>query len=90
MKPSASAPWSRSGPSSTAFRIGVEGTLDTGDFVFLYVGRDLDDRSRRIMTYLAEGPRMNSHGLLQYAIRHLAAPRVDAQRPCLRADMVLG
>lgn len=40
------------------FRTGVEDSLDRGDFVFLYVGRDLDGRSRRIMTFLAEGPRM--------------------------------
>jgi hypothetical protein len=41
-----------------AFRGGVEAVLDSGEFVFLYVGRDLDERTRRIMTYLAEGPRM--------------------------------
>lgn len=40
------------------FRAGVEDSLDRGDFVFLYVGRDLDERSRRIMTFLAEGPQM--------------------------------
>ena len=40
------------------FRAGVEAELDSGEFVFLYVGRDLDERTRRIMTYLAEGPRM--------------------------------
>jgi hypothetical protein len=33
-----------------AFRAGVETSLDTGEFVFLYVGRDLDERTRRIMT----------------------------------------
>lgn len=41
-----------------AFQAGVEAVLDSGEFVFLYVGRDLDERTRRIMTYLAEGPRM--------------------------------
>ncbi len=41
-----------------AFRREVENTLERGDFLFLYVGRDLDDRTRRIMTYLAEGPRI--------------------------------
>ncbi len=41
-----------------AFRREVENTLKRGDFLFLYVGRDLDERTRRIMTYLAEGPRM--------------------------------
>lgn len=41
-----------------AFRKGVETSLNTGNFVFLYVGRNLDARTKRIMTYLAEGPRM--------------------------------
>lgn len=41
-----------------AFQAGVEASLDSGSFVFLYVGRDLDPRTRRIMTYLAEGARM--------------------------------
>ncbi len=41
-----------------AFQAGVEAVLDSGEFVFLYVARDLDERTRRIMTYLAEGPRM--------------------------------
>jgi alkylated DNA nucleotide flippase Atl1 len=41
-----------------AFRRGIESCLDTGEFVFLYVARNLDDRTKRIMTYLAEGPRM--------------------------------
>src|SRR4051812_2404653 len=35
-----------------AFQRGVETCLDTGEFVFLYVARDLDDRTRRIMTFL--------------------------------------
>ena len=42
-----------------AFEARVQGCLDAGSFVFLYVGRDLDERTRRIMTYLAEGPRMS-------------------------------
>jgi hypothetical protein len=46
-----------------AFRRGIESTLDAGDFVFLYVGRDLDERTRRIMTYLAEGARMTFFGV---------------------------
>jgi hypothetical protein len=41
-----------------SFQSGVQVVLDSGEFVFLYVGRDLDERTRRIMTYLAEGPRM--------------------------------
>ncbi len=44
--------------NQAAFRREVENTLKRGDFLFLYVGRDLDERTRRIMTYLAEGPRM--------------------------------
>src|SRR6202022_880175 len=46
-----------------AFRAGISRCLETGDFVFLYVGRDLDERTRRIMTYLAEGPRMTFFGV---------------------------
>lgn len=41
------------------FRAGLEATLESGDFVFLYVARDLDLRTRRIMTYLGEGPRLS-------------------------------
>lgn len=41
-----------------AFLAGAAGCLDGGSFVFLYVGRDLDERTRRIMTFLAEGARM--------------------------------
>jgi len=41
-----------------AFRAGISRSLETGSFVFLYVGRDLDERTRRIMTFLAEGARM--------------------------------
>jgi hypothetical protein len=46
-----------------AFRAGIETALDTGNFVFLYVGRDLDAKTQRIMTYLAEGPRMTFFGV---------------------------
>jgi hypothetical protein len=46
-----------------AFRGGLEACLDSGSFVFLFVGRDLDERTRRIMTYLAEGPRMSFFGV---------------------------
>jgi hypothetical protein len=46
-----------------AFRAGIETALDSGSFVFVYVGRDLDPRTRRIMTYLAEGPRMMFFGV---------------------------
>jgi hypothetical protein len=41
-----------------AFRAGIARCLDAGPFVFLCVGRNLDERTRRIMTYLAEGARM--------------------------------
>ncbi len=40
------------------FLEGLAACLDRGDFVFLYVARDLDDRTKRVMTFLAEGPRM--------------------------------
>jgi hypothetical protein len=46
-----------------AFKVGIEHALDSGDFAFLYVGRDLDDRTRRIMTYLTEGPQMSFFGV---------------------------
>lgn len=42
----------------TAFRSGAEACLDSGAFVFVYGAGDLDDRTRQVMTYLAEGPRM--------------------------------
>lgn len=41
------------------FRSGVEASLDSRVFAFVYCGWNLDDRTRRTMTYLAEGPRMN-------------------------------
>ena len=41
-----------------AFVEGVGGCLDSGDFVFVYAGRDLDERTRRIMTFLSEGAGM--------------------------------
>jgi hypothetical protein len=41
---------------SDAFREGVVSQLASGAFAFVYCGRDLDERTRRIMTYLAEGP----------------------------------
>jgi hypothetical protein len=40
------------------FRAGVVRCLHDGSFVFLYVGRDLDERTRRVMTYLSDGARM--------------------------------
>ena len=45
------------------FRLGIESCLEEGDFSFFYVARDLDERTRRIMTYLAEGPRMRFFGV---------------------------
>lgn len=41
-----------------AFEQGLYACLDRGDFVFVYVARNLDSRTRAVMTYLAEGPRM--------------------------------
>ena len=46
-----------------AFRSGVEANLESGDFAFFYVVPDLDQRTRRIMTYLAEGARMSFLGV---------------------------
>ena len=46
-----------------AFRLGVESSLKSGAFVFLYVVRDIDPKTLRIMTYLAEGPRMSFFGV---------------------------
>ena len=40
------------------FLEGLAACLDRGDFVFLYVARDLDSRTKKVMTFLAEGPRM--------------------------------
>jgi hypothetical protein len=40
------------------FMDGVTRCLAAGSFVFLYVARDLDERTRRIMAYLADGARM--------------------------------
>ena len=42
-----------------AFEDAVETGLASGDFVFMYVARDLDERTRRIMSYLSEGPHMS-------------------------------
>jgi hypothetical protein len=41
-----------------AFITGVTGCLERGNFVFMYVARDLDQRTRRLMTYLADGAQM--------------------------------
>lgn len=41
-----------------AFVNGVAGCLERGNFVFMYVARDLDQRTRRLMTYLADGAQM--------------------------------
>jgi hypothetical protein len=38
-----------------AFRAGITTSLEKGSFVFAYVVRDLDSRTRRVLTYLAEG-----------------------------------
>jgi hypothetical protein len=41
-----------------AFMSGLEGTLSNGDFVYLYVARVLDKRTRRVLTYLGDGVRL--------------------------------
>jgi hypothetical protein len=45
------------------FRDGSAKCLQDGSFVFLYVGRDMDERTRRIMRYLADGARMTFFAL---------------------------
>lgn len=58
-----------------AFRAGLEATLSSGDFVFLYVARDLDQRTRRIMTFLGEGPRLS---MFAVEVDNYAFDRTDA------------
>ena len=41
-----------------AFVEGVSAGLESGEFVFIYAGRDLDERTRRIMAFLSEGAKM--------------------------------
>jgi hypothetical protein len=40
------------------FLSGLEGTLANGDFVYFYVARVLDKRTRRVLTYLGDGVRL--------------------------------
>jgi hypothetical protein len=40
------------------FLSGLEGTLSNGDFVYFYVARVLDKRTRRVLTYLGDGVRL--------------------------------
>ena len=40
------------------FLAGISRCLQAGSFVFMYVARDLDERTRRIMTFLSDGARM--------------------------------
>jgi hypothetical protein len=53
-----------------SFQNGAAGHLDAGDFAFLYVARDVDSRTRQVMTYLAEGPRMRFLGIEVELYRH--------------------
>ena len=48
---------------ATSFEEGVTSSLESGSFVLMYVARDLDERTRRIMTYLGE-----SHHMAFFAI----------------------
>jgi hypothetical protein len=41
-----------------AFLDGLQAVLESGDFVFMYVAKGLDRKTRRVMSYLAEGPQM--------------------------------
>jgi hypothetical protein len=40
------------------FLSGLEATLKNGDFVYFYVARVLDQRTRRVLTYLGDGVRL--------------------------------
>lgn len=40
------------------FSSGLEATLKNGDFVYFYVARVLDQRTRRVLTYLGDGVRL--------------------------------
>ena len=40
------------------FTSGLQGTLANGDFVYFYVARVLDSRTRRVLTYLGDGVRL--------------------------------
>lgn len=53
-----------------SFQTGVTRCLDAGDFAFLYVAGDVDLRTRRVMTYMAEGPRMRFLGVEVELYRH--------------------
>jgi hypothetical protein len=53
-----------------SFQNRAAGHLDAGDFAFLYVARDVDPRTRQVMTYLAEGPRMRFLGIEVELYRH--------------------
>ena len=48
---------------ATRFARGVEESIDSGEFVFIYVGRTMGERTRRVMSYLAEGPRLSLLGI---------------------------
>lgn len=41
------------------FEQGLRARLEDGSFVFAYVARDLDDRTRRVLTYLADGAHLD-------------------------------
>lgn len=45
------------------FLRGLESCLSAGTFVFLYVARDLDPRTRRVLTYLADGARLRFYAV---------------------------
>jgi len=48
---------------ASRFSQGVEDSIDSGDFVFIYVGRTMGERTRRVMSYLSEGPRLALLGI---------------------------
>ena len=69
----------------TAFEQGLRRRLESGDFVFVYVARDLDERTSRIMTYLGEGARLR---MFAVEVDYFASPDGDSQALVPRAAFV--
>lgn len=65
----------------------LETCLDAGTFVFLYIARDLDARTRRVLTYLAEGAGLRFYAVEVdwFAAADGGALLVPGLRSCLRA-----
>ncbi len=66
------------------FRDNVQRQLDEGDFVFLYVARDLSERTRAVMTYLADGARLSFFTVEMSATATAAPSSCPGPRSCRR------